>query len=273
MRASGAFKVMRHNPPRHTSADLDAILDDRRAPADPLSRLVAAAKAPGQPWELAGLEAATAVFMTAAASPIDGHLAQGMIMMPDRHRRTIAAKLVAAVAGILAVGGVAYAATSVGAANSAHRAPASSATDSSSATASQSATTSSSATESSPVGSGSTSASGTESPSHPVGTPSPSLVGLCRAWLARPADAGKADQSAAFTVLVTAAGGKDNVIGYCATVLGSPSASASDGSPSAAATPSHGKPGSLPTSSSAGGKPSSVPPHSKPSPLPTPSHP
>jgi hypothetical protein len=286
MRARDALKVMRHNQPRRTSAHLDAILEDRPAAPDALTRLVAAAKAPGQPSEMAGLQAATAVFTTAAATPDRDDLALGTITMPDRRAKAVAAKFVATVAAVLAVGGVAYAATTVGAPNSAHTA----ATSSSGATSSRSAAASGPAASSSP-GSGSASASDTSSASdpsasnpasvsgsasvsdtgrpthpsatHPSAAPNPSLVGLCRAWLARPTDAGKADQSAAFTVLVTAAGGKDNVTAYCTIMLTSlslPGSPTGNGPPTISPTHRHGKPSPLPTPSHPGRKPTSVPP-------------
>jgi hypothetical protein len=49
--------------------------------------------------------------------------------------------------------------------------------------------------------------------------PSPSLRGLCRSWLSRPHQHGKADTNPAFTVLVTAAGNPDAVSGYCSALL------------------------------------------------------
>ena len=63
------------------------------------------------------------------------------------------------------------------------------------------------------------------------------MVGLCAAYHAAVADnPGKALNNPAFTVLITAAGGKGNVAAYCATVLAS-----SSGTPShpTAAPPAH----------------------------------
>jgi hypothetical protein len=55
------------------------------------------------------------------------------------------------------------------------------------------------------------------------GSPSPSLVGLCTAYQADVADSpGKALDNPAFTALITAAGGKDNVIAYCTAILPGP---------------------------------------------------
>jgi hypothetical protein len=51
----------------------------------------------------------------------------------------------------------------------------------------------------------------------PDATPSPSLIGLCTAYLAGAGtDHGKALDSPAFTALIEAAGGKDKVEAYCA---------------------------------------------------------
>jgi hypothetical protein len=57
--------------------------------------------------------------------------------------------------------------------------------------------------------------------------PSPALVGLCRAYTAGAgSEHGKALENPAFNALITAAGGKDKVDGYCTRLLAaSPSAS------------------------------------------------
>ncbi|HKS46321.1 MAG TPA: hypothetical protein VJT49_14660 [Amycolatopsis sp.] len=58
----------------------------------------------------------------------------------------------------------------------------------------------------------------------PSETPSPSLTGLCHAYTAGAgSDHGKALENPAFTVLITTAGGKDKVDGYCAELLATPS--------------------------------------------------
>jgi hypothetical protein len=75
------------------------------------------------------------------------------------------------------------------------------------------------------------------------GSPSPSLIGLCRAIDAgNKDDHGKALENPAFTALITAAGGKDKVDVFCATLSASaaPKDHPSDhrtGKPSAAAHP------------------------------------
>ncbi len=83
------------------------------------------------------------------------------------------------------------------------------------------------------------SANGT-STSHPNASPSPSLRGLCQAYTAHVGGSpGKALDSPAFSALITAAGGKDKVAAYCASLRATP-------------------PGNAPTSHR-GGKPSSLP--------------
>jgi hypothetical protein len=55
--------------------------------------------------------------------------------------------------------------------------------------------------------------------------PTPNLEGLCKAFQASDKSAhGKALDSAAFTALATAAGGKDGIATYCVTLVGEPKA-------------------------------------------------
>ena len=80
------------------------------------------------------------------------------------------------------------------------------------------------------------------------GSPSPSMVGLCAAYHAAVADnPGKALNNPAFTVLITAAGGKGNVAAYCATVLAS-----SSGTPSHPTAPPRAHPSAPTTHPTAG---------------------
>ena len=54
---------------------------------------------------------------------------------------------------------------------------------------------------------------------HPVSSPSPSLRGLCQAYTAHVGSSpGKALDSPAFSALITAAGGKDKVAAFCASM-------------------------------------------------------
>jgi hypothetical protein len=121
------------------------------------------------------------------------------------------------------------------------------------------------------AGTDSSSDAGTSSSDAPsASAPSPSLVGLCHAYEAGVSTSnGKALDNPAFTVLITAAGGRDNVAAYCATVLPSdtPSANGSPtthpdhptGGPTALPSQAHGQPTSLPAHST--GKPSDLPSH------------
>jgi hypothetical protein len=64
-----------------------------------------------------------------------------------------------------------------------------------------------------------------QGPAGAQGSPSPSLIGLCHAVDAGNKDEhGKALDNPAFTALITAAGGKDKVDLFCATLLASASA-------------------------------------------------
>jgi hypothetical protein len=73
-------------------------------------------------------------------------------------------------------------------------------------------------------------------------TPSPSLAGLCQGYQAGAgAEHGKALDSPAFTALITAAGGKDHVAEYCATLRGDKTAILTP------ATPPSGAPQTRPT--------------------------
>jgi hypothetical protein len=77
--------------------------------------------------------------------------------------------------------------------------------------------------------------------------PSPSLVRLCHAYdEGNKAEHGKALDNPAFTVLVTAAGGRDRVDEYCAALLASPSA-APEGSPKPGTDHATGRPTSHPS--------------------------
>lgn len=122
--------------------------------------------------------------------------------------KLLAAKALAATAAAASVGGIALAAATgslpPAAQNAAHDLVGAPAATSTSDSVTQDDTTGTDGTDS----------------AAPAATPSPSLVGLCRAYGAGVADAkGKALDHPAFTVLVTAAGGKAGVAAYCTTLL------------------------------------------------------
>ena len=106
---------------------------------------------------------------------------------------------------------------------------------------------------------------GTQHPGQ--GTPSPSLDGLCTAFLAGAgAERGRALENPAFTALVTAAGSKDDVESYCSTRVSTstiPSTDHPTGPPTA-------RPGNTPPPHPTGA-PETLPSGPK-DPLPTPTH-
>lgn len=68
--------------------------------------------------------------------------------------------------------------------------------------------------------SGSAGAAGAATNGHTSATPSPALHGLCHAYAAGAGNnPGKALDNPAFSALITAAGGRDKVTSYCATVV------------------------------------------------------
>jgi hypothetical protein len=250
------------------------MLDGQAAHPAALAQLLSAARATGTDADSAGLQAALAVHASISPRPVTIETSRRRSMM-----KTLAAKLLAA--KLLTLGGVAVAATG-GVALSAwtghlpdplpHSSHASDTARQAVAAAHPGAPTSTSATapsSSSAPDSDTASAgpSATATSARPAGTPSPSLVGLCHSWLARPHLMGKADQSPAFTVLVTAAGGTSSVNAYCTRLLAAtPSASATGSTPSSThpshpSHPSHptGKPSTVPSASHPTGEPSTVP--------------
>ena len=198
-----------------------------------LQRLLDDASAPAHADELAGLAAALTAF---------AHTPQ-----PRRnHVTSLLAKLLAAKAALAAAGSAAaVSGIALAAATGSLPAPLQNAAhDSLGAPAAATAH---------PTGKPTALPTPTESESpEPQATPSPSLVGLCRAYGAGVADAkGKALENPAFTVLITTAGGKDAVPAYCTALL----ATAPGGRPTALPTQAQGhKPATHPT-----GKPATHP--------------
>lgn len=67
------------------------------------------------------------------------------------------------------------------------------------------------------------------------GSPSPNMRGLCTAFLAGAgSEHGKALESPAFTALITTAGGKDKVEGYCTALLATPAGNGATNHPTGA---------------------------------------
>jgi hypothetical protein len=193
-----------------------------------LASRLAAAAAPALARELAGEQRATAAFRSAQLHPA----------IPPRRPtvlKSALAKLLtlkaAAIIAVVGAGGVALAATTGVMPN--------------------------------PLGDNPPApAHSTPGQTHPAGTPAPSLHGLCTAYLAHTGEErGKALDSPAFTALINAAGGKDKVEAFCAT-LPTPGNETTDHPTGAPTTHDTGAPPTHPTGPDA---------HPTP-PTPTPSH-
>jgi hypothetical protein len=211
------------------------LVRDGSAGADPLADLLGAATAPARDREIAGEEEAVAAFRAAT------HLSLIPKQQSRRRSMSATANLLAVKAILTAVGvtggGVALAAATghlPAQLGRSHGAAAS-------ASASESARTMPSAA----TNAASDSAS-----------PSPSLRGLCQAYIAQVgSNPGKALSNPAFTALITTAGGKGKVTSYCTSLLAATPASSATAHPTGKAS-SHptGKASSHPT-----GKPTSHP--------------
>lgn len=174
-----------------------------------LAGVLAAAAAPVRVGELAGEEAAVVAFREARLGPAVESRRQSMIQSALAKLLTV--KVAALTIGFTALGGVALAAGTGTLPTPLDRGPSAHPTSSPSAGSQEGA-----GGPESPRPSPSLKGKGAGS----KGTPSPSMVGLCRAYAAKPVGArGKALESPAFTALVTAAGGKQNVAAFCKVVL------------------------------------------------------
>jgi hypothetical protein len=186
---------------RHTAEQLL-----RRAPVDApdaLAGLLAAAAAPPRDGEPGGEQAAVTAFLEAAQHTRVPR-PRSPSMIKSRWAKLLTAKVAAAAAAIFAVGGVA-AATGVLPLPAGGSAPALS-----------------TAGHARPPAGSSTASTTTRArgESRTADRPSPSLAGLCHAYRAGDvAEHGKALESPAFAALITAAGGKSKVDGYCGALL------------------------------------------------------
>jgi hypothetical protein len=184
---------------------------------DPLARLLCAAAAPARPGELAGEEAALAAFRAAPAAPAPAR-------SPNRRRLTTGA--VAWIAGVAATAtaGAAFAAVKLdrpeepapsSGPSAPPSAPAGPGSGSASASTGVDTPTDRTPTDGTPT-------APITAPAPPTGDPTPSgkdaaqLPGLCRAYLARPADQRASElEKPGYGPLVTAAGGPEKVADYC----------------------------------------------------------
>jgi hypothetical protein len=193
-----------------------------------VAALLAATAAPPTPEELAGKAAALAELRAVTRARVAG--SRRAARPPRRRRRFGLAAVV--VVGALVTGGVAAAATghlpapvreaarsvldTGGRAEPAPRtSPGPAAAPSSSSTPGSSAATGQSSPPTGATGSG-PSTTGAPAPA----APNPELEALCQSYLSgNGAEKGKKLESAAFQALVSAAGGKDKVEGYCQRLL------------------------------------------------------
>ena len=224
------------------------LLDGAHGAPKDLADMLRAAAAPGSAAELAGEHQALAVLRAARLAPDPAP--RRTRMLKAAIAQLIAAKFAATAAvAAAATGGLALAAATGSlpsplqhAAHSAFGAPNPHSNGHATiptlpAAASSHPASDAPAAQDSPTDAGAT----------PTTTPSPSLTGLCTAYQHGAANSnGKALDNPAFTVLITAAGGKDNVASYCTTLVGTPT-SHPTGEPSDL--PSHptGQPSDLPS--------------------------
>ncbi|HEX3591726.1 MAG TPA: hypothetical protein VHV74_19065 [Pseudonocardiaceae bacterium] len=192
---------------------------------DALADLLAAAAAPPRDGELVGEQKATAAFLEVAHRPTVLK-PRSPSMIKSTLARLLTVKIAAVAAAVCTVGGVATAAVT------GHLAPSHSSPPG--------ASISSHAVEAS-VTHTATPGSRAASSAHQA-SPSPSLVGLCHAYLAGAgSDHGKALQNPAFTALITTAGGKTKVDAYCTALVKAKASESSSargaGSPAASTVP------------------------------------
>ncbi|GAA5105684.1 hypothetical protein [Haloechinothrix salitolerans] len=173
-----------------------ASASSRPADVEPLGDLLDAASAPGHAGELAGEHAALAAFRSAQVDPVPQQRRRSMIK--TALAALLTAKVAAPAAAAAAVGGIALASTT-GALPLPGDSPAEPPVNQVPATSVTAPST---------------------TPADKADAPSPSLPGLCQAYTSGANnDNGKQLDSAAFQVLITEAGGKDNVAEYCGDVL------------------------------------------------------
>jgi hypothetical protein len=212
-----------HRRPRVNRADAEALLGG--GGPEPTSRLLAAAVAPGMAHELTGEQAALAELRAAQLHTVPHRRAS--VLTARLATVSLTNLLTGAAIVTAASGGVALAAvTGVLPAlqhPSAHSASAGAASTSVTSTGPQDGGpgTRSHGATSAAVSNGSNPGGNPTPTATSNRTPQPSLTGLCKAYRAGAGSShGTALDNPAFTVLVTAAGGRDKVATYCATLVG-----------------------------------------------------
>jgi hypothetical protein len=193
----------------------------------PLADLLVAAAAPGRPGELASEQACVASFRAAYLAPV--RRPRRLSMIKTAVLKLLTVKVAIAAAATTAAGGVAFAASTGTLPNplDKHATGVSSGVDASHPAADKSKSSHRGAgadDKDAKDGNGGTDGKPGNGPdaSH---APTPSLVGLCQAYgSGNKAEHGKALDNPAFTVLITAAGGRDRVDAFCTALLANPDA-------------------------------------------------
>jgi hypothetical protein len=212
-----------HQPPPLHRANAEAILAGTATERSELTQIIAAARGPATSDELAGEAAAMIRFQ---ASRLDPAAAQGVTVRKRMSDKLLAAKVgIAAALAAAATGGVALAAAAHTQTEPAHHAlPASTSVAAPSHDGTPTPRATKAAVPPPPPPSHAAAASAAPTApggagSHPSASPSPSLRGLCIAYLANEITGGKRMDNPAFGALVTAAGGKNKITIYCLTLL------------------------------------------------------
>lgn len=202
-----------HRPHRIDRDTAERLLRGQRVPdqpeLEPLSDLLAAAAAPPTDRALAGEQAAMSAFRAVHLGPVTqrGRPSVSTSLLS----KLLTVKIAAAAFAVAAVSGVAVAAVTTVSPPGQNGERSAGVHDTTSA---PPTSTAHSHEQVAPAGKPDEHSPG------PAATPSPSLVGLCRAYFAGAGSSpGKALDSPAFRSLITAAGGEQNVSGYCASVL------------------------------------------------------
>lgn len=210
-------------PPPLNRANAEAILTGTATERSELAQIIAAARGPATSDELAGEAAAMVRFQAARLEPAAAH---GVTVRKRMSDKLLAAKVgIAAALAAAATGGVALAAAAHTQTEPAHHAlPASTSVAAPSHDGTPTPRATKAAVPPPPPPSHAAAASAAPTApggagSHPSASPSPSLRGLCIAYLANEITGGKRMDNPAFGALVTAAGGKDKITTYCLTLL------------------------------------------------------
>jgi hypothetical protein len=189
------------------------------AGSDPLSDLLAAAAAPAREGELAGEQLALAAFRDARLADAPQPRRESMLA------KVLTVKVAVIAATVVAAGGVAVAAVTNNLPGQNGDPGRVSATSSVESTSEQSHGPDKSGEHGKPTDKDKPKGNenkpeGKDNNGNGDASPSPSLVGLCNAYTSgQKSEHGKALENPAFSALITAAGGKENVDKFCADLL------------------------------------------------------